>query len=63
MKAAGLNAIETYIPWNYHEKFYQDYNFEGDADLPKFLSLANSVGLVVILRVGPYSCGEWVKVA
>ena len=35
------------------------YNFKGDADLVSFIELANSVGLLVILRPGPYICAEW----
>ena len=59
MKAGGLNAVQTYIAWNIHEPVHGQYNFEGDADLVSFIELANSVGLLVILRPGPYICAEW----
>ena len=59
MKAGGLNAIETYVAWNVHEPIQGRYNFEGDADLVSFIELANSIGLLVIARPGPYICGEW----
>ena len=59
MKAGGLNAVQTYIAWNVHEPVHGQYNFEGDADLVSFIELANSVGLLVILRPGPYICAEW----
>ena len=59
MKAGGLNAVETYIAWNVHEPVHGQYNFEGDADLVSFIELANSVGLLVIIRAGPYVCAEW----
>ncbi|XP_071811924.1 beta-galactosidase-like isoform X1 [Apostichopus japonicus] len=59
MYSAGLNAIELYIPWNLHEPNPGEYNFEGGADLLKFLRLANETGLLVILRPGPYMCSEW----
>ncbi|CAN9510342.1 unnamed protein product [Ophioblennius macclurei] len=59
MYMAGLNAIQTYIPWNYHEDIPGQYNFSGDRDLEYFLQLAQDIGLVVILRPGPYICAEW----
>ncbi|CAJ1052352.1 beta-galactosidase [Xyrichtys novacula] len=59
MYMAGLNAIQTYIPWNYHEESPGRYNFSGDRDVEYFLQLAQDIGLLVILRPGPYICGEW----
>ncbi|KFV19171.1 Beta-galactosidase, partial [Tauraco erythrolophus] len=59
MKMAGLDAIQTYVPWNYHEPQQGVYDFSGDKDLEYFLQLANDTGLLVILRAGPYICAEW----
>lgn len=59
MYAAGLNAVQTYVPWNYHEDQPGEYNFQEDRDLPNFIHTAQEVGLLVILRAGPYICGEW----
>eukprot|EP00466_Bigelowiella_natans_P008939 jgi/Bigna1/87586/estExt_fgenesh1_pg.C_220034 len=59
LRAMGLNALQTYIPWNFHEEERGVYNFEGTRDLFKFLDIAEEVGLVVVLRAGPYMCGEW----
>ena len=59
MKAGGLNAVQTYIAWNIHEPVHGQYNFEGDADLENFIDVANGVGLLVIIRAGPYICAEW----
>uniref|UniRef100_UPI0037E95EA7 beta-galactosidase n=1 Tax=Semicossyphus pulcher TaxID=241346 RepID=UPI0037E95EA7 len=59
MYMAGLNAIQTYIPWNYHEESPGRYSFSGDRDVEYFLQLAQDIGFVVILRPGPYVCGEW----
>ena len=33
------------------------YNFTGGADLGRFIEIAQSVGLLVLLRPGPYICG------
>uniref|UniRef100_A0A4W5LTR8 Beta-galactosidase n=1 Tax=Hucho hucho TaxID=62062 RepID=A0A4W5LTR8_9TELE len=59
MYMAGLNAIQTYVPWNFHEPSPDQYNFSGDRDLEHFLQLAQDIGLLVVLRPGPYICGEW----
>ncbi|GMI82132.1 beta-galactosidase 17 [Hibiscus trionum] len=58
-KALGLNTIQTYIPWNLHEPEPGKLVFEGIADLVSFLKLCQKLGLLVMLRVGPYICGEW----
>ncbi|MCJ8732959.1 hypothetical protein PDJAM_G00217660 [Pangasius djambal] len=59
MYMSGLNAIQVYVPWNFHEPVQGVYSFEGDRDLEYFLHLANETGLLVILRPGPYICAEW----
>ena len=35
------------------------YNFEGRADLVKFVKAVAAAGLYVHLRIGPYACAEW----
>ncbi|KAM9857244.1 beta-galactosidase [Aulostomus maculatus] len=59
MYMAGLNAIQTYIPWNFHEGTQGLYDFSEVRDVEYFLRLAQDIGLLVILRPGPYICGEW----
>ncbi|RZC39773.1 beta-galactosidase-1-like protein 2 [Asbolus verrucosus] len=66
MRAAGLNAVETYIPWNLHEPQIGQYDFgDGDSDMTDFLDLkkyiktAQEEDLFVIVRPGPYICAEW----
>lgn len=59
MYMTGLNAIQVYVPWNFHETVQGVQNFTGDRDLEHFLDLANQTGLLVILRPGPYICAEW----
>uniref|UniRef100_A0A8C2TQF6 Galactosidase beta 1 like n=1 Tax=Coturnix japonica TaxID=93934 RepID=A0A8C2TQF6_COTJA len=56
---AGLNAVQVYVPWNYHEPQPGVYDFSGDRDVEAFLDLAAELGLLVILRPGPYICAEW----
>lgn len=59
MKMSGLNAIQFYVPWNYHEPEPGVYNFNGSRDLIAFLHEASLANLLVILRPGPYICAEW----
>lgn len=58
MKAAGLNALQTYVEWSSHEPELGTYNFNGDNDIFTFLETAEQVGLLVIFRPGPYICAE-----
>ncbi|XP_074201436.1 beta-galactosidase isoform X2 [Camelus bactrianus] len=59
MKMAGLNAIQMYVAWNFHEPKPGQYLFTGDHDVEHFIQLAHKLGLLVILRPGPYICAEW----
>ncbi len=59
LKALGCNAVETYIPWNFHEPEKGVFRFEGGRDVERFVQLAQELGLSVILRPSPYICAEW----
>ncbi|AFN03163.1 beta-galactosidase [Pyrococcus furiosus DSM 3638] len=63
MKSHGLNTIDTYIAWNWHEPQEGLFDFTGEThpqrDLVGFLDLAQKLGFYVIIRPGPYICGEW----
>jgi len=63
MKEAGLNTIDTYVAWNWHEPEKGSFDFTGEThpqrDLEGFLELAQEMGFYVIIRPGPYICGEW----
>ncbi len=59
LKACGFNTVETYIPWNFHEPKEGQFCFEGMADVEKFISLAQKIGLYVIVRPSQYICAEW----
>ncbi|GAB4198218.1 MAG: hypothetical protein OHK0022_17250 [Roseiflexaceae bacterium] len=58
-RAAGLNTIDTVIPWNLHEPLQGMYNYYDEGDLPAFLDLCGELGLWAIVRPGPYICAEW----
>ena len=59
LRHMGVDTIETVIPWNLHEPEYGRYNFEGIADLGRFLAEIRDAGMRAIVRPGPYTCGEW----
>ncbi len=59
LKAAGYNAIDVYFPWNFHETAPGVWDFSGQRDVGRFLSLAAEHELFVIARPGPYICSEW----
>jgi beta-galactosidase len=58
-KAMGLNTITTYAFWNVHEPRPGVYDFSGQNDIAEYIREAQAAGLNVILRPGPYICGEW----
>ena len=55
----GLNTVQTYVPWNAHEKKQGEFDFSGMLDLAAYLSLCQQKGLKVLLRPSPYICSEW----
>lgn len=63
MKRHGLNTVDTYVAWNWHEPEKGELDFTGEThpqrDLVGFLELAQELGFYVIIRPGPYICGEW----
>ncbi|KAJ8977163.1 hypothetical protein NQ317_003103 [Molorchus minor] len=66
MRAAGLNAVETYVPWNLHEPLPGKFDFgqggtdmEDFLDVAEFLNTAKEEDLLAIVRPGPYICSEW----
>lgn len=65
-KAAGLNTIQFYVPWNLHEPRKGEFDFgDGDNQFSPFLNLTRFVEIIheedmfAIFRPGPYICGEW----
>lgn len=58
-KAMGLNTVSAYVFWAIHEPQPGEFNFEGQADIAKFVETAAEEGLFVLLRPGPYVCAEF----
>ena len=59
MKAAGLNTVMTYIPWNLHETKHEVFTFEGLWNISSFMELVHGTGLHLIVRPGSFICAEW----
>ena len=65
MKDNGINILQTYVFWDLHEKEEGQYKFssmadsEANEDLIAFLKVADSLGMYINLRFGPYICAEW----
>lgn len=59
LRNCGFNTVETYVPWNLHEPEPEEYCFDGICDIVRFIEIAESLGLYVIVRPSPYICAEW----
>jgi len=51
---AGFNTIETPCPWLLHEPQDDRFEFDGQADLRRFIELVHEAGMRLVVRVGPY---------
>jgi len=59
-KAAGLNAVQLYVPWNLHEQQPGKFDFESpQLNLDHFLMLIKEADMFAIVRIGPFICAEW----
>jgi len=64
IKEAGFNTVETYVPWNWHERNMpdnvNDFSQCDFTDLKAWLKMAHEeFGLYTIVRPGPFICAEW----
>ncbi|HLR58046.1 MAG TPA: beta-galactosidase family protein [Beutenbergiaceae bacterium] len=59
LAALGMNTVDTYVAWNFHERAEGEVDFSGWRDLERYIELAGEAGLDVFLRPGPYICAEW----
>ena len=42
LKQSGYNAIDVYFPWNYHETSPGIWDFSGEKDVSRFLTMARA---------------------
>jgi beta-galactosidase len=56
----GLNTVDTYIPWNFHQPHEGEApRFDGWRDVERFIRMIGEEGLDAVVRPGPYICAEW----
>jgi beta-galactosidase len=59
-KAMGCNTIAVYVFWNYHEEVKGSFDFTStNHDIAAFIRICQEEKMWVLLRPGPYVCGEW----
>jgi len=58
MKAGGITVVACYVFWIHHEPVQGKPRFDGNLDVAAFVRLCASVGLDVVLRIGPWAHGE-----
>lgn len=61
MRECGINAVSTYVFWNYHEEIKGVFDFTGNKDIAAFLQICREIALPCILRIGPWCHGEVVR--
>lgn len=64
IKDAGFNTVETYVPWNWHERDLpsglDDFSKVDLSELEAWLKMAqDEFGFYTIVRPGPFICAEW----
>ena len=59
----GINTIDLYVPWNWHELADGDFDFDGRTsprrDLRTLVALLKKRAFKIILRPGPVIRNEW----
>jgi len=63
LRELGINTLDLYVPWNWHELRDGDFDFNGRTnprrDLDRLMRLARELGFKIILRPGPVIRNEW----
>jgi len=58
MKAGGITIVSTYVFWIHHEEIKGQWDWSGDRDLRAFEQTIKDVGLMAVVRLGPWDHGE-----
>ena len=58
MKEGGVTMIATYVFWNHIEEQEGIFNWSGQRNLRRFITICRSENLPVVLRIGPFCHGE-----
>ncbi|KAI0952494.1 hypothetical protein AcV7_008279 [Taiwanofungus camphoratus] len=57
-RAMGLNTVFSYVFWDQVETTPGVWDFTGNNDVAEYFAIAQEEGLNIVLRAGPYICGE-----
>lgn len=58
MKEGGVDIVSSYVIWIHHEEIENQFDWSGQRNLRKFVQTVAECGLVMILRIGPWSHAE-----
>ncbi len=58
MKEGGVTIIATYVFWNHIEEEEGIFNWSGQRDLRRFITVCRDLQMPVVLRIGPFCHGE-----
>jgi beta-galactosidase len=58
MKSGGVDVISSYVIWIHHEPTRGDVRFDDNLDIAAFVRLCEELGLLFVLRIGPWAHGE-----
>ncbi|WP_458106652.1 beta-galactosidase [Arthrobacter sp. R3-55] len=56
--SGGVNTVAAYVIWIHHQPTPEDPRFDENRDVAAFIELCGSLGLDVVLRIGPWCHGE-----
>ncbi|MGB8205433.1 MAG: beta-galactosidase, partial [Candidatus Baltobacteraceae bacterium] len=63
LRELGINTLDLYVPWNWHELADGDFDFDGRTsprrDLHEVMRLARELDFKILLRPGPVIRNEW----
>ncbi|RDW88410.1 beta-galactosidase-2 [Coleophoma cylindrospora] len=57
-RAMGLNTIFSYVFWDQIQPTADSWDMSGRNNITEYFRLAQEAGLNIVLRAGPYVCGE-----
>ncbi|KAJ6008189.1 hypothetical protein N7540_012165 [Penicillium herquei] len=57
-RSMGLNTIFSYVYWDQLVPKPGEWNTDGNNDIARYFRTAQEAGLNIVLRSGPYICGE-----
>lgn len=58
MKAGGITILATYVFWIHHEEEEGKWDWSGNKNLRKFITICKEEQMPVVLRIGPFCHGE-----